>query len=91
MNKRTARLGREHSHGKKNLRPLSFVEVERENVRALLGVYEKNDISLIRDLYIWGIQTSSRQYTAVQRAIAEPNLLKLRYRIQIQEIVRSYQ
>lgn len=38
---------------------------------------------------MWAYDRSSRQYTAVQRAIAEPNLLKLRYRIQIQEIVRS--
>ena len=90
VNKRTARLVANIPMVKKNLRPLSFVEVDRDvYVRALLGVYEKNDISLIRDLYMWAYDRSSRQYTAVQRAIAEPNLLKLRYRVQIQEIVRS--
>lgn len=90
VNKRTARLVANIPMVKKNLRPLSFVEVDKDvYVRALLGVYEKNDISLIRDLYMWAYDRSSRQYTAVQRAIAEPNLLKLRYRIQIQEIVRS--
>ncbi|MCW5958501.1 MAG: Fic family protein, partial [Pyrinomonadaceae bacterium] len=90
VNKRTARLVANIPMVKKNLRPLSFVEVDKDvYVRALLGVYEKNDISLIRDLYMWAYDRSSRQYTAVQRAIAEPNLLKLRYRTQIQEIVRS--
>jgi hypothetical protein len=58
-------------------------------VKALLGVYEKNDVSLIRDLYIWAYTRSSQRYSAIQQAMGEPNLLKLKYRIVIQEIVRT--
>jgi hypothetical protein len=58
-------------------------------VSALLGVYERNDVSLIRDLYIWAYNRSSQRYTAIQQAMGEPNLLKLRYRSTIQEIVRT--
>lgn len=90
VNKRTARLVANIPLIKKNLKPLSFTEVDKAAyVSALLGVYERNDISLIRDLYLWAYDRSSRAYTAVQQAMGEPNLLKLRYRDAIQAIVRS--
>lgn len=90
VNKRTARLVANIPLIKENLKPLSFTEVDQAAyVSALLGVYETSDISLIRDLYIWAYNRSSRRYTAIQQAMGEPNLLKLRYRARIQEIVRS--
>lgn len=90
VNKRTARLVANIPLIKENLRPLSFMEVDQSAyVSALLGVYEKNDVSLIRDLYCWAYHRSSQRYTAIQQAMGEPNLLKLRYREVIQEIVRS--
>lgn len=90
VNKRTARLVANIPLIKANLKPLSFTDVDQAAyVSALLGVYEKNDVSLIRDLYMWAYNRSSQRYTAVQRSLGEPNLLKLRYREPIQEIVRS--
>lgn len=90
INKRTARLVANIPMIQKNLKPLSFTDVDKAAyVRALLGVYERNDISLIRDLYIWAYIRSSQRYTAVQQSMGEPNLLKLRYREPIREIVKS--
>lgn len=90
VNKRTARLVANIPLVKKNLRPLSFTDVDKDAyVYALLGIYERNDISLIRDLYIWAYTRSSQRYTAIQLAMGEPNFMKLRYRTQIREIVRS--
>jgi Fic family protein len=90
VNKRTARLVANISLIKKNLKPLSFIDVEPyAYVKALLGIYEKNDISLIRDLYTWAYHRSAQRYTAVQQAMGEPNLLKLKHRAAIQEIVRT--
>lgn len=90
VNKRTARLVANVPLIKKNLRPLSFTDVDKDAyLYALLGIYERNDISLIRDLYVWAYNRSSQRYTAIQQAMGEPNFLKLRYRTQIQEIVRS--
>jgi Fic family protein len=90
VNKRTARLTANIPLIKENLKPLSFTEVEQHAyVSALLGVYERNDISLIRDLYIWAYNRSSQRYTAIQQAMGAPNLLKLRYREIIHDIVRS--
>ncbi len=90
MNKRTARLVANIPLIKKNLKPLSFIDVNQEAyVKALLGVYEKNDVSLFRDLYLWAYTRSSQRYSAIQLAIGEPNILKLRYRTEIQDIIRS--
>ncbi len=90
VNKRTARLAANIPLIKDNLKPLSFTEVDQSAyVSALLGIYERNDISLIRDLYIWAYNRSSQRYTAIQQSMGEPNLLKLRYRESIQAIVRS--
>lgn len=90
VNKRTARLVANIPLIRKNLKPLSFVEVDKAAyVSTLLGVYERNDVSLIRDLYIWAYRRSSQRYTAIQQSLGEPNWLKLRYRTIIHEIIRS--
>ena len=90
VNKRTARLVANIPLIKKNLKPLSFTDVNQDAyIKALLGVYEKNDISLLRDLYVWAYTRSSQRYSAIQQAMGEPNLLKLKYRTVIQDIVRS--
>ncbi len=90
VNKRTGRLVANIPLIRKNLKPLSFTEVQpAAYVPALLGVYERNDISLIRDLYIWAYTRSSQKYTAIQQSMGEPNVLKLKYRTVINEIVRS--
>jgi hypothetical protein len=90
VNKRTARLVANVPLIKANLKPLSFTDVDQAAyVGALLGVYEKTDVSLIRDLYIWAYNRSAQRYTAVQQSLGEPNLLKLKFRDAIREIVRS--
>ena len=58
-------------------------------VKALLGVYERNDVSLFGDLYFWAYTRSAQRYSALQQAMGEPNLLKLKYRSDIQEIIRA--
>ena len=90
VNKRTARLVANIPLIKKNLRPLSFTDVNNEAyVKSLICVYEKNDINLFRDLYLWAYLRSAQHYTATQQAMGEPNLLKLKYRAEIQEIIRT--
>lgn len=90
VNKRTARLVANIPLIKENLKPLSFTDVDQESyVKSLLGIYEKNDICLLRDLYIWAYKRSSQKYSAIQQAMGEPNLLKIKYRSAIQEIIRS--
>ena len=90
VNKRTARIVANIPLVKQNLKPLSFTDVNKDAyVTALLAVYETNNISLLRDLYLWAYRRSSQRYTAIQQSLGEPNLLKLKYRKEIQEIVRT--
>lgn len=90
VNKRTARLTANIPLIKVNLRPLSFFDVEQEAyVKALLGVYEKIDISLLKDLYLWAYQRSSEKYSAIQQNLDGPIAIKLKYRANIQEIIRT--
>ncbi len=90
VNKRTSRLVANISLFKHNLRPLSFVDVEQDTyVKALLGVYEKNDINLIKDLYMWAYHRSSQKYSAVQQDVNPPDPLKIKHRDLIQNIIRT--
>ncbi len=90
VNKRTARIVANIPLIRKNLRPLSFADVDQDSyVKSLLGVYEKNDVSLLRDLYLWAYVRSSQKYSAVQQSMGEPNLLKLKYGQIIKNIIQT--
>lgn len=90
VNKRTARLVANIPLVKNNFKPLSFTDVNQDAyVTSLLGVYEKNDVSLLRDLYLWAYKRSSQRYSAIQQSMGEPHLLKLKYRDEIQEVMRT--
>jgi hypothetical protein len=90
VNKRTARIVANIPLIKANLKPLSFADVSQEAyVKALLGVYEKVDPCLMRDLYVWAYTRSSHRYSAIQQSLGEPNLLKLKYRHIIANIIRT--
>lgn len=90
VNKRTARLVANIPLIKKNLRPLSFIDVnQKDYMLSFLGAYERNDVSLLRDLYVWAYKRSSQRYSAIQQAVGEPDIFKLKYRREIQDIVRA--
>ncbi|MBI5448621.1 MAG: Fic family protein [Gammaproteobacteria bacterium] len=90
INKRTARLVANIPLINKNLKPLSFVDVnQKDYFLALIGVYEKNDISLFKNLFVWAYERSAQRYSAIQQNIGEPDLFKIKYRSAIQEIIRE--
>lgn len=90
VNKRTARITANIPLVKYNFKPLSFIDVNQNDyVISLLGVYEKNDISLLRDLYVWAYKRSSQRYSALQQSMGEPNLFKIKYRTVIQNIIQT--
>lgn len=90
VNKRTARITANIPLVKCNFKPLSFIDVNQNDyVMSLLGVYEKNDISLLRDLYVWTYKRSSQRYSAVQQSMGEPNPFKIKYRTVIRNIIQT--
>lgn len=87
-NKRVSRLAANIPFIKKNLSPLSFVDVPRDlYIEAVLGVYELNNISLLKDLFVWAYGRSAEQYAAVRQSLGEPDPFRAKHREALGKIV----
>lgn len=96
VNKRVSRLGANISLIRRNLCPLSFIDVpEKAYVEGTLGVYEMTRVDLLSDVFVWAYERSSQRYAAVLDTVAEPDPMRLRYREVlihvVGEIVRGQQ
>jgi len=90
VNKRVSRIGANIPLIKHNLCPLSFIDVpERAYVEGTLGVYELNQIELLRDVFVWAYERSCQRYLAITQTMVEPDPLKIRYREALIEAVQS--
>ena len=94
VNKRVSRLGANISLIRNNLCPLSFIDVpEQVYIDGTLGVYEFNQINLLRDVFVWAYERSCQRYLAITKTMAEPDPLRIQYREQltggVQAIVRG--
>ena len=88
VNKRVSRLAANLPLIRNNLCPLTFIDVpERIYVDATLGVYEMQRIELLRDLYVWAYERSTREYLEVRKNLAPPEPLRLAYRQQLHALV----
>jgi len=90
VNKRVSRLAANIPMIRANLAPLSFTEVPGDlYTRATLGVYERNDTSLLRDVFLWAYERSAGRYAAVRQSMGEPDPFRLRYRERLRDIIRD--
>ena len=90
VNKRTSRLAANMPLIRAGLCPLTFLGVPQQMyVQALLGVYETTRIELLRDLYVWAYERSTREYIAIKQDLAEPSRLRLVYREVIKQAVHD--
>ena len=88
VNKRVSRLAANIPFIRHNLSPLSFIDVpERAYIEGLLGVYEVNQVGLLRDLFVWAYEQSAKRYVAVRQSLGEPDKFRLRYRTELTEVV----
>jgi DNA-binding transcriptional regulator YhcF (GntR family) len=88
VNKRVSRLAANIPLNRHNLSPISFIDVPREYyIQGLMGIYELNRIELMKDVFIWAYERSSRQYAAMRKTIGEPNPFHVKYRQQIKKLV----
>jgi len=88
VNKRVSRLSANIPFIKRNLSPLSFIDVPRAlYIEALLGVYELNKIDLLRDVFIWAYERSAARYAAVRQSLGEPDPFRFRHRAALRQIV----
>jgi Fic family protein len=88
VNKRTSRLAANIPLIRRNLVPLSFLDVpEQTYIDGLIGIYELRRVELLRDLYVWAYERTARQYKTVRDSLPEPDPFRLRYRNALTEIV----
>jgi hypothetical protein len=86
VNKRTSRLAANIPLIRRNLCPISFVDVPKPAyISAVLAVYELNRVELLRDVFIWAYKRSCGRYSDVQKELGEPDLFRARYR----QIIRA--
>jgi hypothetical protein len=88
VNKRVSRLAANIPLIRGNFCPLSFIDVPKETyTEATLGVYELNDVALLKDVFLWAYERSANRYAAVRQQIGEPDPFRLRHRAALREIV----
>lgn len=80
-NKRTSRLAANIPLMLYNCAPLSFLDVEEDDyAKAMLGIYERRDVSMAVDLFAWTYRRSIRKYAVVMESLGVPDPLRVRYR-----------
>ena len=90
VNKRMSRLAANVPLIRARLCPLTFLGVPRQlYAQAILGVYEATRIELLRDLFVWAYERSTREYIAIREDLPEPSPLRLTYREVIKQCVRA--
>ncbi len=90
VNKRVSRLAANIPLNKKNLAPLSFTEVPQQiYINGFLGVYELNEVELLKEVYIWAYERSAQQYAVQRQSIGEPDLFRVRYRNEIRDLIKD--
>lgn len=90
VNKCVSRLAANIPLIKTNLTPLSFTEVPvKTYTEAMLGVYELNQIDLLKDVFIWAYGRSASRYAAVRQSLGEPDPFRLKHRTALREIVQT--
>ncbi|SOD56144.1 Fic/DOC family protein [Pseudoxanthomonas wuyuanensis] len=88
VNKRTSRLAANIPLIRRNLAPLSFVDVpEALYVEGMLGVYEINRVELLRDVFVWAYERSCQRYTILRDSLPVPDPLRLKHRETVQVLV----
>lgn len=88
VNKRVSRLAANIPLNRRNLAPLSFVDVPDDlYIRGLLAVYELNRVELLKDIFLWAYERSAARYAAVRQTLGEPDLFRLKYRRDMQQFI----
>ena len=90
VNKRVSRLAANIPLIRRNLCPLSFIDVEQKDyIGGLLGIYELNRHEYLRDVFEFAYRRSCARYSAVRQSLGTPDPFRLKYRASISETVRE--
>jgi len=88
INKRVSRLVSNIPLMQNNLSPLSFIDVPKEDyIGGLLAVYELNNTKYLRDVFVWAYERSAQHYKLIQDTLIQPNLIVMRYKTELCDLV----
>ena len=89
INKRTSRVSSNIPLLKADLAPMSFLTMDdAAYIDGLIGIYELNNVSLLRDAYIDCYLTSAENYRVLRAELDSPDKAALAYREFVRESVR---
>ena len=90
VNKRVTRLAVNIPLIQANLVPLTFVGVDDDEYKnAILGVYELNQVRLLKQVFMDAYEASAQQYAVIRETLGEPDPFRLKYRLELKEVVRT--
>jgi len=88
VNKRVSRLAANIPLIKFNYSPITFIDVPKDlYTLGLLGVYELNNYTLLKDVFVWAYERSASRYASIRQTIGEPDLFRLNYRDKLRSII----
>ena len=88
VNKRVSRLAANIPLFRRNLSPISFVDVPDQTYNyGMLGVYELNGIDLLKDVFLWAYERSAARYAAIRQTTGDPDPFRLRHRQALKQVV----
>jgi len=89
VNKRTSRVASNIPLLKSDLAPMSFTTMnDGDYIDGLIGVYEMNNLSLLREVYLDAYLASAEKYRIIRAEVDNPEKAALAYREFVREAVR---
>ena len=89
INKRTSRIASNIPLLKADLAPMSFLTMDDSAyIDGLIGIYELNNVSLLREVYIDAYLTSAENYRVLRAELESPHKAALAYRDFVRQTVR---
>lgn len=89
INKRTSRVASNIALLKADLAPMSFLTMDdAAYIDGLIGVYELNNVALLREVYIDSYLASAQKYRVLRAEVDVPDKAALAYRDFVREAVR---
>ena len=90
VNKRVTRLAANIPLIQANLAPLTFVGVEDDEYKnAILGVYELNQVRLLKQVFIDAYEASAQSYAIIRETLGEPDPFRSKYRLEFKYLIRT--
>ncbi|MDJ1009103.1 MAG: Fic family protein [Paracoccaceae bacterium] len=89
INKRTSRVASNIPLLKSDLAPMSFTTMDdRDYIDGLIGIYELNNLSLFREVYIDAYLASAEKYRVLRAEVESPHKAAIAYRDFVRAAVR---